>query len=63
VWNEIIFNIAYESDLDFVVRTMEEVAAEEVGEAMMERICVYRELLAQTPVDALEVRERPNVLF
>jgi small-conductance mechanosensitive channel len=63
VWNEIIFNIAYESDLDFVARTMEEVAAEEVGEAMMERIRVYRQLLAQTPVDALEVREHPAVLF
>ena len=30
---------------------------------MMERIRVYRELLAQTPVDQLEVRERPAVLF
>lgn len=63
VWNEIIFNIAYESDLDFVARTMQEVAEEEVGEDMMERIRVYRELLAQTPVDALEVREHPSVLF
>lgn len=63
VWNEIIFNIAYESDLDFVAKTMQEVAADEVGEAMMERIRVYRELLAQTPVDALEVREHPSVLF
>jgi small-conductance mechanosensitive channel len=63
VWNEIIFNIAYESDLDFVANTMQAVAAEEVGEAMMERIRVYRELLAQTPVDALEVREHPSVLF
>ena len=63
VWNEIIFNIAYDSDLDFVARTMQEVAEEEVGEDMMERIRVYRELLAQTPVDALEVREHPSVLF
>jgi len=30
---------------------------------MMERIRGYRELLAQTPVDALEVREHPAVLF
>lgn len=63
VWNEIIFNVAYESDLEFVSKTMQEIAAEEVGEAMMERIRVYRELLAQTPVDALEVREHPAVLF
>src|SRR6266404_2154484 len=63
VWNEIKFNIAYESDLDFVAMTMREVAEEEVGKTMMERIRVYRELLAQTPVDALEVREHPSVLF
>jgi small-conductance mechanosensitive channel len=63
VWNEIKFNIAYESDLDFVAMTMREVAEEEVGKSMMERIRVYRELLAQTPVDALEVREYPAVLF
>src|SRR6266496_3363014 len=40
VWNEIKFNIAYESDLDFVAMTMREVAEEEVGKTMMERIRV-----------------------
>jgi small-conductance mechanosensitive channel len=63
VWNEIKFNIAYESDLEFVAKTMQETTSEEVGEAMMERISVYRELLSQTPVDQLEVREHPSVLF
>jgi small-conductance mechanosensitive channel len=63
VWNEIKFNVAYESDLEFVAKTMQEVAEQELGEAMMERIRVYRRLLAQTPVDELEVRERPSVLF
>ena len=42
---------------------MREAAEEEVGEAMMERIRVYRELLSQTPVDQLEVQERPVVVF
>lgn len=63
VWNEIKFNIAYESDLDFVAKTMKETAAEEVGDAMMDRVRTYRELLAQTPVDQLEVREHPSVVF
>ena len=63
VWNEIKFNIAYESDLEFVATVMQQVAEEEVGESMMERIRVYRQLLAQTPVDELQVRERPAVLF
>ena len=42
---------------------MQRVAEEEVGEAMMERVRTFRELLAQTPVDQLEVRERPSVFF
>lgn len=63
VWNEIKFNISYTSDLEFVADTMQRVAAEEVGESMMKQIRVYRELLSQTPVDQLEVREQPSVLF
>ena len=41
---------------------MQKTAEEEVGEAMMERISTYRELLAQTPVDQLDVREHPGHL-
>lgn len=63
IWNDIKFQVAYQSDLEFVARTMREAAAEEVGEAMMERIRTFRELLAQTPVDQLEVQEYPTVVF
>jgi small-conductance mechanosensitive channel len=63
IWNEIRFQIAYDSDLEFVGKTMSEVAADELGETMMERVKVYRELLAETPVDELEVQERPVILF
>jgi small-conductance mechanosensitive channel len=63
VWNEIKFSIAYESDLDFVSQTMQQVAEKELGEAMMKRVKVFREILAQTPVDELQVQERPVVLF
>ncbi len=63
IWNEIKFSIAYQSDLEFVAETMQRIAAEEVGESMMKQIRIYRELLAQTPVDQLEVREYPAVLF
>lgn len=63
VWNEIRFNVAYDSDLEFIAQTMQEVAEKEVGEAMMERVRVFREVLAQTPVDELQVQERPVVLF
>jgi len=63
VWNEVKFSIAYQSDLNFVAETMQRIAAEEVGEHMMKQIRVFREILAQTPVDQLEVREHPAVLF
>ena len=62
-WNEIKFNVAYESDLEFVAETMQRIAEEEVGERMMKQVRVFRELLAQTPVDELQVREHPAVLF
>ena len=63
VWNEIKVQLAYESDLEFVSQTMQRIAEEELGEEMMKKVCVYRDLLAKTPVDHLEVRERPSVQF
>jgi small-conductance mechanosensitive channel len=63
VWNEIKFQVAYNSDLDFITQTMEQVVEEELGERMIDLVQVYRELLKQTPVDELEIRERPVVHF
>jgi small-conductance mechanosensitive channel len=63
IWNEIKVHIAYDSDLEFVASTMQKVAEEEVGQQMMEKVAVYRQLLARTPVDHLEVQERPTVQF
>jgi small-conductance mechanosensitive channel len=63
IWNEIKFQVSYDSDLEYIAKTMQEVVEEELGEAMMERVKIFRELLAQTPVDQLQVRERPSVLF
>lgn len=63
IWSDIKFHVAYQSDLEFVARVMREAAEEEVGEVMMERVRTYRELLLQTPVDELEVQERPVVVF
>ena len=63
IWNEISFQVAYESDLEFVAKTMQEMAEEELGQAMIERVKTFRELLSHTPVDQLEVREHPAVFF
>jgi small-conductance mechanosensitive channel len=63
IWNEIKFQIAYQSDLKFVSETMQRIVQEELGEEMMKRVDVYREVLARTPVDELEVHARPRVIF
>ena len=63
VWNEIKFQVAYDSDLDFITQTMQKVVEEELGEQMLELVQVYRELLIQTPVDELDIKERPVVHF
>ncbi|HEV2861293.1 MAG TPA: mechanosensitive ion channel domain-containing protein [Pyrinomonadaceae bacterium] len=63
IWSEVTFHVGYESDLEFVGRTMREAVEEELGPEMKERVGVYRELLRQTPVNQLEVREHPTVIF
>src|SRR5437773_1150483 len=63
IWNEIKFQIAYQSDLKFIASTMQKVTEEELGKEMIDRVQTFRDLLARTPVDELEVHERPRVIF
>src|SRR5881394_3742745 len=63
IWNEIKFNVAYNSDLEFIAGTMQKVTEEELGKEMIKRVETYRDLLARTPVDELEVHEHPRVIF
>ena len=63
IWNEIKFQVAYDTDLEFVARTMQQVVEEDLGEQMPDRVRVYRNLLQQTPVDELEIQEQPVVHF
>ena len=63
IWDEVHLYVAYSSDLEFVAETMSTVASEVIGIGMLERIEKYRELLSQTPVDEIEVNEKPVVVF
>src|SRR5437773_3074092 len=63
IWNEITFQVAYNADLEFIASTMQRITEEELGEEMLKRVETFRDLLARTPVDELEVRERPRVIF
>jgi small-conductance mechanosensitive channel len=63
IWNEVKFQVAYNADLEFIANTMQKITEEELGKDMMDRVQTFRDLLARTPVDELEVRERPRVIF
>jgi small-conductance mechanosensitive channel len=63
IWNEVKFQVAYNADLEFIANTMQKITEEELGKEMIDRVQTFRDLLARTPVDELEVRERPRVIF
>jgi small-conductance mechanosensitive channel len=63
IWSEIKFQVAYDTDLEFVAQTMQKVVEDELGEQMPERVRVYRDLLQQTPVDELQIHDHPVVHF
>src|SRR5207247_8580905 len=47
----------------FVAETKQEIVEQELGEEIIRRVDVFRDLLARTPVDELEVRAHPRVIF
>ena len=63
IWNEIKFYVAFNADLEFIASTMQKITEEELGKEMIARVQTFRDLLARTPVDELEVHERPRVIF
>jgi small-conductance mechanosensitive channel len=63
IWNEIPFHVAYESDMDYVESTIKAVAKNELGPDMAENIKKFKDLVEQTPVDELEIKEYPFVVF
>ncbi|HEY4272093.1 MAG TPA: mechanosensitive ion channel domain-containing protein [Candidatus Udaeobacter sp.] len=63
IWNEVKFQVAYNADLEFIAGTMQKITEEELGREMIERVQTFRDLLARTPVDELEVHEHPRVIF
>lgn len=63
IWNEIPFHVAYESDLDYVENVLREVTREVLGPDMAERIRELKDIIEKTPVDELEIREYPYVIF
>ncbi len=61
IWNEIPFHVAYESDLEFIEKTIKEVTKDELGEKMEQRIEELKALVKESPIDDMEIKEYPFV--
>jgi len=63
IWNEIPFHVAYESNLPVVEEIIKRVSIKELGDDMLKNIQTFKELVEQTPVDELNIKEYPYVTF
>jgi len=63
IWNEIPFHVAYESDMRYIEKTLRQITTDELGPDMSKRIAELKDLVEQTPIDELEIKEYPYVSF
>jgi small-conductance mechanosensitive channel len=62
VWNEMVFKVGSDSDLEVVSKIIREAVAEELGEEVQARILASREMLAQT-AHPPNVQESPGIAY
>src|SRR6185436_7326687 len=63
IWNEVVVQVGYDADLEFVSEAMLAAAEKHIGADMSKRVNTYKQLLAKTPLDETQVKEKPVVLF
>lgn len=63
IWNELSVIITYGSDFKFTSDTIKRVVETKIGEAMVKRVKRFKKVLADTPVDELNVHEYPTVFL
>lgn len=63
IWNEFSLFISYGSDFKFTSDTAKHIVETEIGEAMVRRVKRFKRILADTPVDELDVNEYPSVIL
>jgi len=61
IWNEIPFHVAYQSDLAFVESVIKRVATDELGPEMADRIQHLKEMVKESPIDDMDIKEYPFV--
>ncbi|MGF1556167.1 mechanosensitive ion channel family protein [Paucihalobacter sp.] len=63
IWNELSFFISYDSDFKFTSDMVKRIVKIKIGEAMVRRVKRFKKILADTPVDELDVNEYPSVIL
>jgi small-conductance mechanosensitive channel len=63
IWNQIPFYVAYTSDLVFVTQTIRQITTDELGPQMLDRIKKLKEMVKNSPVDEIEIKEYPYVTY
>jgi len=63
IWNQIPFYVAYASDLVFVTQTIRQITTDELGPQMLDRIKKLKEMVKNSPVDEIEIKEYPYVTY
>ncbi|TWR26260.1 mechanosensitive ion channel [Mucilaginibacter achroorhodeus] len=63
VWNEISFYITYKSDLDWVENIVRRTCLGQLDEKTKEHVQDMRDLISETPVDDIDIKEFPFVNF
>lgn len=63
IWNELPFHIAYESDFAYVEEVLRATAKEILGPGMEDKVKELKQMIQETPIDELTIREYPFVTF
>lgn len=63
IWNQIPFYVSYTSDLNFVAKTIRKITTTELGPQMTDRIQKLKDMVKDSPVNELEIKEYPYITY
>lgn len=63
IWNEISFQVAYNSDLAFVSDVIKQNTTGQLGPNMADKIEQLKELVKDSPIDEMQIKEYPFISY
>jgi small-conductance mechanosensitive channel len=63
IFNEVIFYVAYDADLNYISSTMKKIAEEVLDPEQSKEINEYKNLLVHAHIDEENIKEKPEVTF